>query len=271
MTIEEHDDFGGLARDQLFINRRRALGLIGAAGFLAACGSSTKSPNADGTSPTSSSASTTATAEQTSAGAVIPSETPGPYPADGSNGPNVLIDNAVLRKDLTRSFGDYSGTAAGIPLTINLTVVDAATGTPLSNAAVYLWHCTADGRYSIYEITDQNYLRGIQTTDSSGKLSFSTIFPGCYRGRWPHCHFEVFDSLEIAKAGNTARKVSQLALAEADCVTVFNDAQYGNSASNLSQLSLQSDMVFADGWTDQLATVTGSIEQGLSAHLLVRV
>lgn len=269
MVNNNSDDFGGLVRDQQVISRRRALGLLGAASFLAACGS--KSTGSNSTSLVPSSSSPPVENSQPSAGVSIPSETQGPYPADGSNGPNVLSNNSIVRNDLTKSFGEYSGTAAGIPLTINLSVVDASSGEPLRDAAVYLWHCTADGQYSIYEVSNQNYLRGIQTTDSLGKLAFSTIFPGCYRGRWPHCHFEVFDSLDQANAGANARKVSQLALAEADCISVYKDSQYGNSALNLSQLSLQSDMVFADGWSDQLATVTGSIQQGLSAHLLVRI
>ena len=53
------------------------------------------------------------------------------------------------------------------------------------------------GLYSLYNrgATDQNYLRGVQASDADGKLSFTTIFPGCYRGRWPHIHFEIFRDL----------------------------------------------------------------------------
>ena len=136
---------------------------------------------------------------------------------------------------------------------------------------MYLWHCTADGRYSIYEIADQNYLRGVQVADDGGRLSFETVFPGCYPGRWPHCHFEVFTSLDEASIGAAAIKTSQLAFPQADCEVVYADSRYGNSADSLAQLSLASDGVFRDGWSEQLATVAGSADRGYTASLLVRV
>ncbi|MCU1500121.1 MAG: intradiol ring-cleavage dioxygenase, partial [Acidimicrobiales bacterium] len=194
-AVEDHDDFGGLHRDTSHqYDRRRALQLmvgVGVAGLVSACSSgsggqaavttTTASVAAGGPSPTGGSAGS-------GAGAAIPDETAGPFPADGSNGPNVLTDGAVVRTDLTTSFGDHRGTAEGVPLTVQLTVVDAATGQPRSGAAVYLWHCTADGRYSLYEVEDQNYLRGVQVADDAGRISFTTVYPGCYSGRWPHCH-----------------------------------------------------------------------------------
>lgn len=211
MAPTQLNDFGGLIQDKAMTTRRRALSFLGAAGFLAACGDSSLTNSS--TTTVNSSTST----QQTNSGAEIPSETQGPYPADGTNGPNVLIDGAVVRQDLTSSFGDYSGTASGIPTTFTFTIIDAQTGLPVPNAAMYLWHCTADGQYSLYEVTDQNYLRGLQISDASGKVNFSSIFPGCYSGRWPHCHFEIFDSLEVANSGANARKTSQLALPQHEC------------------------------------------------------
>ena len=77
-----------------------------------------------------------------------------------------------------------------------------------------MWHCDRDGEYSLYGqgITEQNYLRGVQVADQDGRVSFTSIFPACYSGRWPHIHFEVFDSLESAVAGEDARLTSQIAL-----------------------------------------------------------
>lgn len=240
------------------------IGAAGAAGLLAACAD----PKAVSVVVDSTTAATTTAA---TAGAAIPSETGGPFPADGTNGPNVLTDGAVVRRDLTTSFGDMSGTADGAPTRINLTLVEAATGSPIPGAAVYLWHCTADGQYSIYEVRDQNYLRGIQVADDAGRITFDTIFPGCYGGRWPHCHFEIFSSLDEATGGSRPMKTSQLALPEADCAAVYADSAYGSSANNLSRLSLSSDMVFSDGWTDQLATVVAAADGAFDVNLLVRV
>lgn len=278
----DHDDFGGFQRDlPAFLGRRRALQLLGGAslvGLLAACGSSSDSSSGSSsttaTTAGSGSASSTAApggATASSAGTEIPDETQGPYPADGSNGPNILGTDGIVRADITSSVGDLSGTADGVPLTVQLTVVDHSTGSPVSGATVYVWHCTADGKYSVYEVTDQNYLRGVQAADSSGKLTFTTIFPGCYAGRWPHIHFEVYPTLEEATAGTASIKTSQLALPETDCSTVYADSRYGSSTRNLGQLSLDTDNVFRDGWTEQLATVSGSVADGYTASLLVRV
>ena len=289
-----HDDFGGLQRDLSgLVDRRRALRWMGGltlVGVLAACsdGNSTETEGASGATTTSAGATETdETAESTadttadsgdetgvveaSAGDEIPDETAGPYPADGSNGPNFLSEEGIIRSDITTSVGSLSGTAEGVPTSLTLTVVDAATGSPLPGAAVYLWHCTAGGQYSIYEVTDQDYLRGVQVADEAGRLTFGTVFPGCYQGRWPHCHFEVYDSVEAASAGSAAIKTSQLALPQADCEVVYGDGRYGNSLSNLGLLSLTSDNVFADGWEDQLANVSGSIDDGYQVSLLVRV
>jgi hypothetical protein len=107
--------------------------------------------------------------------------------------------------------------------------------------------------------------------DAAGRVGFTSVFPGCYSGRWPHAHFEVYRSLEEATAGSAAVKTSQLALPQADCEAVYADGRYGNSAESLSRLSLDTDGVFADGWSDQLATMTGSPADGYTASLLVRV
>ena len=126
----------------------------------------------------------------------IPEETAGPYPGDGSNGPNVLTESGVVRQDITKSFGDASGVAEGIPTTVTMTLLDVAGGgAPLAGAAVYLWHCDIAGRYSLYdqEVANENYLRGVQESEADGKVTFKTIFPAAYSGRWPHIHFEVYD------------------------------------------------------------------------------
>lgn len=278
---DDHDDFGGLHRDLAhLLGRRRALAVIGGAGLagaLAACGlgsggasgdsqASTTTTGGSGADPTSGGTDVVATA-----GEEIPDETAGPYPSDGSNGPNVLAEEGIVRSDLTSSIGSLSGTAEGVPLTVQLTVVDAASGAPLPGAALYLWHCTAEGRYSMYEVTDQNYLRGVQVADDGGRMAFTTVFPGCYRGRWPHLHFEVFDDVDAATAGAESTKTSQMALPQADCEAVYADDRYGDSSRHLGELTLAGDMVFADGWQDQLATVSGTSDDGYTASLLVRI
>jgi protocatechuate 3,4-dioxygenase beta subunit len=189
----------------------------------------------------------------------LPWETAGPFPADGTNVKNgqtvnALTQSGVLRQDLRSSFGDYEGTAEGVELTLELTLQDAATCSGLSGAAIYLWHCDAIGRYSLYDMTDVNFLRGVGVADTSGLVKFTTIVPGCYPGRWPHMHFEIFEDAEAAVTGRTSLLTAQLALPQTDMENVYaTDARYSNGTQNLSRLSLQRDGVFRDNSEAQLA------------------
>src|SRR5690606_17300203 len=102
----------------------------------------------------------------------IPDETAGPYPGDGSNGPDVLEDSGIVRRDI-RSSIDGAATADGVPLTFELQILDLANGgVPFAGVAVYAWHCTAQGEYSMYSsgLEDVTYLRGVQVADADGKV-----------------------------------------------------------------------------------------------------
>ena len=205
----------------------------------------------------------------------IPEETAGPYPGDGSNGPNALSESGVVRQDITSSFGSASGVAEGVPMTVNLRVydLDGDDATPLAGAAIYLWHCDRGGNYSMYDgdAADENYLRGVQEADADGRLSFTTIVPACYAGRWPHLHFEVYESLGSATSASAKLRTSQLALPQDVCETVYATEGYEQSVANLAQVSLDSDGIFSDGYSLQMATVTGSVEEGYIASLNVPV
>ena len=147
-----------------------------------------------------------------------------------------------------------SGTATGVPLTLVLTLKNASC-TTLEGYAVYLWHCTSNGNYSLYSsgYTDQNYLRGVQATDASGQVTFETIFPGCYSGRMPHMHFEIYRSLTTATSYSNKLATSQLAFPRDICEHVYDNASgYGNSASNLSQISFATDNIFSDGTSTEM-------------------
>jgi protocatechuate 3,4-dioxygenase beta subunit len=264
------------------MDRRRMLRTLGfgvAAIGLAACGansaSSTSTSPATTTSSSAGAATTTAAAAVTAASGEIPDETAGPYPGDGSNGPDVLEQSGIVRSDLRSSFGASSGTAEGVPITLELTVTDIANGgVPFAGVAVYVWHCDRDGNYSMYSqgVEDQNYLRGVQVADANGVVKYTSIFPACYSGRWPHIHFEVYpDQAGITDAGN-AIATSQVALPESTCNEVYAQAGYEASVKNLSQVTLQSDNVFGDdGGIDELGTVTGDVTNGYTVSLAVGV
>ena len=208
---------------------------------------------------------------------VVPTETTGPYPGDGSgsNEPNVLIESGVVRHDIRRSLGDIKTLATGVPLRVNLTVTDASNDyEPLSGLAVYVWHCDRLGRYSMYSpgVEDENYLRGIARTNSDGLAWFKTIYPACYSGRWPHIHFEIYKSIAKVNWSGSLLKTSQIALPSAACKRVYASSLYSGSAANLAKTSLSSDNVFGnDKGVRQLATVTGSARNGFVANLTVAI
>ena len=161
----------------------------------------------------------------------------------------MLDDSGVVRSDITTSIGS-SEKVAGVPMTINLTVTDSASGyAAMAGAAVYVWHCDATGNYSMYSqgATDQTWLRGVTETNANGTATFTSVFPGCYAGRWPHIHFEVYKSTSDATSSGQIVKTSQIALPQAICETVYqNTSTYPNSTRNLGQLSLKTDNVFGN-------------------------
>jgi protocatechuate 3,4-dioxygenase beta subunit len=261
----------GLAFDVgTLMSRRRLLGVLGlgAAGLgLAACGASASS-----TAASSSSSSGSASA----AGATeIPDETAGPYPGDGSNGPDVLSQSGIVRSDIRSSFGTGSATAEGVPMTLQLTITDLADGGfPFEGAAVYVWHCDRDGQYSMYAsgLEDENYLRGVQVADANGTVTFTSIYPACYDGRWPHIHFEVYPDQDSITDASNAIATSQVAMPQDVCSTVYATSGYEQSKTNLSKVSLTSDNVFGDdGGVTQIPIVSGDVTGGYTVALTAAV
>ena len=297
--LESHDF--GLARDLETIagqvmERRRALlwlgSLAGTAALLVGCGdgdgSSSSSSTTAGTSTTTTSTDTTTTTTtattDTSSGTCVadPSETSGPYPADGTNTSlgstsDVLTASGIVRSDIRSSFISSTTTAPGVPVTLTLKLVNVnASCAALAGYAIYLWHCDRSGNYSLYSAPTESYLRGVQVTDSSGQVTFTTIFPGCYSGRWPHMHFEVFSSLANATNGRYANLISQLAMPSAIASTVYNGASgYSASVANLSSISIASDGVFGDDSAAQIAvmtpTMSGSVSAGYTASATIGI
>lgn len=277
--MHDHDHDRGLSHDlktmsAALASRRRVLRLLAGASLLPFVGCLA---SGEGDGDEGSGSGSTGDGTDTGADAsctAIPEETAGPYPGDGSNGANALLLSGIVRSDIRTSVGSASGTAQGVPLTVKLTLVDTESSCgPLAGYAVYLWHCDRDGAYSMYSgsASGENYLRGVQETDDEGVVTFQTIFPACYSGRWPHMHFEIYPSLSSATNASSKLHTSQLALPEASCDEVYQTSGYSASVTNLSQITLQSDNVFSDGVSTQLASVSGSVSQGYVATLRVAV
>lgn len=208
------------------------------------------------------------------------SETNGPYPGDGSNNApgntsNILKESGVVRSDIRASFGTSSTVAEGVPLTLRIKIGDAGNAcAALPGYAIYIWHCTNDGLYSLYTAPDENYLRGVQVADADGYVTFTTIVPGCYMGRWPHIHFEVYPSVDLATDHKNAVLTSQFALPADVCNEVYqNVAGYEESIRTFAAITMESDNIFADNTDEQNAMMTptfsGNVTDGYTADVIV--
>jgi protocatechuate 3,4-dioxygenase beta subunit len=268
-VLHDHDHDHDLSFDlSMLIARRRLITLFAGAGLaalVASCGSEGTSSAASEVVPQKT--GTASSGAATSPGVAllaVPEETAGPYPGDGSNGVDVLSASGIVRSDIRASFGSSTTVADGVQTSISLTLVDANGGAPLPGAAVYIWHCDAVGRYSMYSqgVTGENFLRGVQEADADGVVTFTSVFPGCYAGRWPHIHYEVYPTLADAKSASNRLATSQLALTKAASAAVYSTDAYPQSTQNLSQVSLATDMVFRDGAELETPTIAGSVSDG---------
>ena len=223
------------------LTRREAMAILGAAGSAVALGCG-DSP----TNPTSTSSSTS-TGTTGAACAVTPTETIGPYPS--------LRD--IFRSDVRE---DRQGTA----LTLTMKVVNAnANCAPVANANVEIWHVDAAGDYSEYgSQTAATFLRGIQTTNANGEVTFTTIYPGWYQGRATHIHVEVVINGRSVKA-------TQIAFPESINNSVHTQGVYARRGTN--PMSNASDGIFADSLTAELVTPSGSASSGFTASFQIGV
>lgn len=253
------------------LSRRKLLGMLGVgagSAALAACssGTSNASSAASSTASSTSSGAATTTAAAASSLTEMKTETAGPYPGDGSNGPDVLEKVGVERRDIRGSIGG-GATASGVPLTLKMNIIDMVdNNAPMAGAAVYVWHCDAAGKYSMYStgLEDETYLRGVQVTGDDGSVEFTTIVPGCYEGRWPHIHFEVFSSVDDIADASKAILTSQIAVPEEVDTAVYATDNYADSVSPFSHITLANGNVFSDGWDQQLPSFTGAVQAGYS-------
>lgn len=266
----------GLAFDVVtLLDRRRFLGALGlGAGAVALAACSTGSGESTASAQSSSASGTaTATDAADTTYTEMPTETAGPYPGDGSNGQDVLDMSGVERSDIRSSIGG-GATADGVEITLVLNIIDMANDNkPMQGAAVYVWHCDAEGNYSMYadSLEDETYLRGVQVADSSGKVTFTSIMPGCYSGRWPHIHFEVFPDVDSITDATNNVLTSQIAIPQDTAEQVYALSQYTGSSANLQKVTLSSDNVFSDGWDQQIPQVSGNVESGYTISIDVPV
>jgi protocatechuate 3,4-dioxygenase beta subunit len=233
----------------------RGLGLVGlgslAIPILSACGDDDSSADSSATDTTE--ATDTGSTSGSSTCSTTPSETAGPFP---TKSPSSLIKS------------DITSDRTGVPFTINITIQNKnASCAALAGAIVDIWHCDKDGYYSEYggtgmqsaDFTAVHFLRGRQTTNTNGKVSFTSIFPGWYSGRATHIHVHIYNS------AGTSLLVTQIAFPEGSgsAVVLVNASTANGYTKGMSGYTYNaSDNVFSDGVSSELSTVTGSVAAG---------
>lgn len=210
------------------------------------------------TSASSSGSNTTGGTSVTNGScSVAPTETEGPFPTKSPA--------SYVRSDITDG-------RTGYKLTVNILLVNSNNScNALSGALVDIWHCDAQGNYSEYggsgmqstNYTSVHFLRGRQTTDSNGAVAFTSIFPGWYSGRATHIHVHVYNS------SGTSLKVTQIAFPEGTGTAVAAVNGYSKGLSGYTYNA--NDNVFSDGYTLELATVTGNTTDGFVLNITFAV
>jgi protocatechuate 3,4-dioxygenase beta subunit len=178
---------------------------------------------------------------------VTPTETVGPFPS--------LTD--LFRSDIREG-------KSGTLLTLTIRVVNANNGcAAVPGANVEIWHVDAAGNYSEYgSQAGQTYLRGIQTTNNAGEVTFTTIYPGWYQGRATHIHVDV-------TMNGRSINVTQIAFPESINNAVHATGAYASRGAN--PMSNASDGIFADSLASELVTPTGDAVNGYTVTFQVGV
>ncbi len=223
-------------------------GVITAPALLAACSKDDVTPSTSGTTTTGTTGTTTGGSSSSNC-TVAPTETEGPFPT--------ISPSSYVRSDITDG-------RTGYKLTAKITVTSSSAGcAALAGALVDIWHCDAEGNYSEYggtnmqstNYTKVNFLRGRQTTDSAGLVTFTSIFPGWYSGRATHIHVHVYN------ASGTSLKVTQIAFPEGAGTALAAVNGYAKTLSGYTYN--KSDNVFSDDTAGlEIATVTGNTTDG---------
>lgn len=236
---------------------KNSLAVLGLAAIAPLAGSCNKEDVlASETSAGSGSGTTTGSTSGTCS--TTPSETAGPFP---TKSPSSLVTN------------DITSDRAGVPFIIKITINNSNNScAALAGAIVDIWHCDKDGNYSEYGGTGMqsvnyqsvHFLRGRQTTDAAGLVTFNSIFPGWYSGRAPHIHVHIYS------ASGTSLLVTQIAFPTDVCNTVYTTSSYYSSRGT-QDTSNDRDNVFSDSLASELATVTGSVAAGYTLNHIITV
>ncbi|MDX5338760.1 MAG: intradiol ring-cleavage dioxygenase [Cyclobacteriaceae bacterium] len=184
-----------------------------------------------------------------------PKETRGPFP---NKTPAELMRSNIV--------ADRQGIALLIYLKIQ------SEGDPcqaMTGAHVDIWHCDAEGYYSEYgnhplqekDFRQVSFLRGRQTTNEAGEVSFISIFPGWYPGRAPHIHVDILQGDKIVLS-------TQIAFPKESTREVYASRGYKGPEDTPNER----DGVFRNSLDGNMADyVVGNLEDGYSLSKVITV
>ncbi|KAK0487778.1 Intradiol ring-cleavage dioxygenase [Armillaria novae-zelandiae] len=199
-----------------------------------------------------------------------------------TTGPYIWSKSQTLRQDMTED-------QPGIPLILDIGVIDINTCEPMRNVLVDLWHCNATGSYSSFTGRDPNtpfaqlleelgldlsggsldlhtddttFLRGMWPTDANGMMQMKTIVPGYYVERAIHIHVQVHQNWVLqpngtVKTGTTA-ETGQIFLAE-DLSKYLMSYQPYFGHTEIERTTNDVDSIYSEasvnGWYPELAVI----------------
>ncbi|WEK69390.1 MAG: intradiol ring-cleavage dioxygenase [Candidatus Chryseobacterium colombiense] len=190
---------------------------------------------------------------------VTNTETEGPFP---TKSPSTLVQSNIV--------SDRTGVAFSITITVQNVNAGCAN---LQGAIVDIWHCDKDGNYSEYggtsmqsaNYTSVHFLRGRQTTDANGQVSFTSIFPGWYSGRATHIHVHIYNT------SGQSLLVTQIAFPEgSDSAVALVAASTGYKGMSGYTYNA-SDNVFSDGTSNEMSSISGSVSGGFALTHTIKV
>lgn len=208
------------------------------------------------------------TSTSSSCGTSTNAVTEGPYwVTDIASGYN----RSDIRSDIAGT-----NTQSGVLFTLVLYVYDRKNScVAMQNVQVDIWHCNAAGIYSGIEsstngngvdYTSQSWLRGYQLTDSTGRVSFTTIVPGWYTGRATHIHIRFRSTYDTSSDGstNTAQLFFDQTFVDTLDTTVSPYSSEGkNSVANAG------DSVYVSEGGTTILSLSGSASAGYTAAFSV--
>lgn len=239
----------------------KALGGVGTLSLLHACSNSSTATEVDGGTSGTTDGGTTTTDSGTSggidssgfaigSGAYVAGKDYGD-PFDATATTCTVYTSATKGPCHSNTYErqDVSDGLVGLPIRFALRIVDTSCN-PIAGAIVEIWYASPAGTYSeaatagtgSYQgsLSDlnvsfctgnnsaalaANWLRGYQTTDSDGRVTFDSIFPGWYSSRTTHVHF-------IVSINGKATDTSQLMFDETLTTAIYTEHTSYKSRGN---------------------------------------